>query len=295
MLSYAQQETLSLWPDGIPNSEKSNEKEIQNQQEILSISKVQEPSIEVYLPSKRLATGQAVVICPGGGYGFLSYDWEGTDFAKWLNSKGIAGVVLKYRLPDSKSVIESYKAPLQDVQRAIRLVRANSEKWNIQNNKVGIMGFSAGGHLAASLATRFDEDYLEKEDAVDKLSARPDFSVLVYPVISMKNGITHGGSRRNLLGENAAEELVNQFSNELQVTKDTPPTFLVHTADDTAVPVENSLLFYKALTDKDIPAEMHLYPKGGHGFAMAKEGGYLATWTDRLSDWLESLSKNGKQ
>lgn len=286
--SFGQQEIIPLW-SFVPNSQKSDEVEIGEEKDILRISKVQEPSIEVYLPSKRLANGRAIVICPGGGYGYLSYDWEGTDFAKWLNSKGIAGIVLKYRLPDSKSVKESFKAPLQDLQRAMRIVRANSEEWNIEKNKVGVMGFSAGGHLAATLATRFNEDYLEKKDEIDTLSARPDFAVLVYPVISMKEGITHGGSRRNLLGEDPAGELVEKFSNELQVKEDTPPTFLVHTADDGSVPVENSLLFYKALTDKNIPAEMHLYPKGGHGFGMAKAEGYLETWTARLSDWLKEM------
>lgn len=290
--SFGQQEIIPLWPASVPNSQESDEVEIQEQQEILRISKVQEPSIEVYLPSVRLRNGQAVVICPGGGYQFLSYDWEGIDFAKWLNSKGIVGIVLKYRLPNSGSVKESHKAPLQDLQRAMRLVRANSEKWNVEKDKVGVMGFSAGGHLAATLTTRFNEDYLEKEDDIDTLTARPDFAVLVYPVISMKNEITHAGSRRNLLGEDPAGELVARFSNELQVNEDTPPVFLVHTADDGAVPVENSLLFYKALIDKNILVEMHLYPKGGHGFAMAKGGGYLETWTDRLADWLNSIDQN---
>ena len=285
----AQEETLPLWPNGIPNSRESTEKEISEKGEIHWIRNVQEPTISVFLPTRQHATGQAVVICPGGGYGGLAYDWEGIDIAKWLNSKGIAAMVLKYRLPNSASVEVSYKAPLQDLQRAMKLVRANAEKWNIDQNKVGVMGFSAGGHLASTLGTHFDHEDSFKKDSVDAFSARPDFMALVYPVITMDAEFTHQGSRNSLLGENPSDELENEFSSELQVKTNTPPTFIIHATDDDAVPVENALLFYKALKEKDIYTEMHIYPEGGHGFSLGLGKGYLETWPDRLYDWLQRL------
>jgi acetyl esterase/lipase len=287
----AQHETLPLWPGEIPNSQKSDEKELSAKDGINWITKVQEPNIAVYLPAKQSATGQAVVICSGGGYAGLAYDWEGTDFAKWLNSKGIAGIVLKYRLPGSKSVKVSYKAPLQDVQRAIRMVRAHSQDWNINKNKVGIMGFSAGGHLASTLGTHFDHEDGFKKDSVDALSARPDFMALIYPVITMDDKFTHQGSRDALLGENPSEDLVENFSNELQVKPNTPPTFLLHATDDEVVPVENSLRLYEAVKAKNIPVEIHIYPEGGHGFSFGLGKGYLSSWTDRLADWLHGLNE----
>jgi len=287
---FSQDKKLSLWPNAIPNSQKSNEKEVDDSNDILWVTKVQDPDITVYLPSKQQATGQAVVICPGGGYEGLAYDWEGTDIAKWLNSKGIAGIVLKYRLPNSKSVKVSYKAPLQDAQRAMRLVRFHAKEWNIDPDKVGIMGFSAGGHLAANLTTHFDHEDSFEKDPIDSLSARPDFAVLIYPVITMKKGITHQGSKNSLLGEDPSEALVKEFSNELNVQSNTPPTFMVHATDDDVVPVENSLLFYKALNEKNISAELHIYPEGGHGFSLALGKGYLQSWTDRLYDWLKNLN-----
>jgi len=291
---FSQHEKLFLWPSAIPNSQKSDEKEVHDSNGILWITKVQDPDITVYLPSKQQATGQAVVICPGGGYEGLAYDWEGTDIAKWLNSKGIAGIVVKYRLPSSKSVKVSYKAPLQDAQRAMKLVRFHAKEWNIDPGKVGIMGFSAGGHLAANLTTHFDHEDSFEKDPIDSLSARPDFTVLIYPVITMKKGITHQGSKNSLLGENPSEALVKEFSNELHVQPNTPPTFMVHATDDDVVPVENSLLFYKALKEKNISAELHIYPKGGHGFSLALGKGYLQSWTDRLYDWLQNLNDANK-
>ncbi|MBK5192090.1 MAG: alpha/beta hydrolase [Flavobacteriaceae bacterium] len=291
---FSQQEKISLWPNAIPNSQKSDEKEVHDSNDILWITKVQEPDITVYLPSKQQATGQAVIICPGGGYEGLAYDWEGTDIAKWLNSKGIAGIVLKYRLPNSKSVKVSYKAPLQDAQRAMKLVRFHAKEWNIDPGKVGIMGFSAGGHLAGNLTTHFDLEGSFEKDPIDSLSARPDFTVLIYPVITMKKGITHQGSKNSLLGENPSEALVREFSNELHVQPNTPPTFMVHATDDDVVPVENSLLFYKALVEQNISAELHIYPEGGHGFSLALGKGYLQSWTDRLYDWLKDLNNTNK-
>lgn len=286
--SFAQSNVIPLWEDAIPNSQETTEKEVIDQGDIIRISKVKIPTLEVYLPAKKSATGKAVVICPGGGYRILAYDWEGTDVAKWFNSKGIAAFVLKYRLPDSKGVKVSYEAPLQDAQRAIRLVRSRAKIYNISPNKIGIVGFSAGGHLASTLGTQYDTPNKFKESAVDTISARPDFMALIYPVVTMKSDYTHLGSRQSLLGENPSDLLIKQYSNELQVTKDTPPTFIVHSGDDVAVPVENSLNLYKALKQKGIEAELHVYPEGGHGYALAIGKGYLQSWTERLYDWLQN-------
>lgn len=283
------QEIIQLWSDTILNHQESDEVETQENGDLLWIENVQKPTLEIYLPTKRNATGMAVVICPGGGYQGLAYDWEGTDIAKYLNSKGIAAFVLKYRLPKSSSIIVGHKAPLQDAQRAIRLVRQNSEKWNLSQNKIGIMGFSAGGHLASTLGTHYHDDKNSLSGPNDSLSARPDFMILVYPVITMKAPHVHEGSRNNLLGKNPKQELIDYYSNELLVTKDTPPTFMVHSSDDKAVSVMNSILFYQALQKEEIYSEMHIYPEGGHGFALAIGKGHLQTWIYRLSEWMESL------
>ncbi|MEX0316166.1 MAG: alpha/beta hydrolase [Allomuricauda sp.] len=288
-VGLGQDRIISLWPNGVPNQRKSQEAESQNKDDILWIENVQNPTLEVFLPAKRNSTGKAIVVCPGGGYQGLAYDWEGTDIARWLNSKGIAAFVLKYRLTGSKSIIERSEAPLQDAQRAIRIVRQHSKKWNINTNQIGIIGFSAGGHLASSLATQYDSNPLFEYDEMDAISARPDFAILVYPVVTMKTPHTHMGSRNNLLGNNPDKLIINRFSNELQVTENTPTTFIIHATDDEAVPVENSILFYKSLKEKNVSAEMHIYPQGGHGFSLALDKGYLQTWTDRLFDWLNSL------
>ena len=285
----AQDTIMQLWPkDKIPNQIKSLEKEVHEQNEILRISKVQVPSIEVYLPSKRDATGEAVLIFPGGGYGILAYDWEGTDIAKFLNSNGIAGIVVKYRLPSDVSQTDKKYVPLIDAQRAVRLVRANAEQLNVNSDKIGIIGFSAGGHLASTLGTHFNEKIYESIDGIDEESARPDFMALGYPVISFGE-VTHQGSKNNLIGENPTIDMVDYFSNEKQVTEQTPPTFLLHATDDTVVPVENSLLFYKAVKDKGVSATMHIYPKGGHGFGLGLHDEHLKDWGDRMIDWIVSL------
>jgi acetyl esterase/lipase len=291
MTTFAQNTVLPLWPNDIPNTIKTNEKEEAISADIVRIAKVQIPELEVYLPSKKNATGQAVLIFPGGGYGILAYDWEGTDFAKFLNSKGIAGIVVKYRLPSAKSQTNMHIVPLQDAQRAMRTVRSRATEWNIDPRNIGIIGFSAGGHLASTLGTHFNENVYPKKDVIDEQSARPDFMTLAYPVITMGEPNTHGGSRKNLLGENPSQKMLDHFSNELQVTADTPPTFLVHATDDTAVPVENSLLFYTALVQHQVPAEMHIYPTGGHGFALGLNDPHLASWTDQWVGWLNTLKR----
>ncbi|MGF1558911.1 MAG: alpha/beta hydrolase [Flavobacteriaceae bacterium] len=290
MITTSQDTIMPLWPkEKIPNRIASDEKEERTVQDILRIAKVQEPTIEVYLPAKKNANGQAVLIFPGGGYGILAYDWEGTDIAKFLNGKGIAGIVVKYRLPSSSSQLKKHEVPLIDAQRAIRLVRSKAPEFHIDPNKIGIIGFSAGGHLASTLGTHFNEKVYDPQDEADTLSARPDFMALMYPVITFGEEVTHKGSQHNLLGDAADTALIARFSNEKQVTADTPPTFLVHAMDDTGVPVENSLAFYKALKDKGVQATMHLYPQGGHGFSLARNDRHLRNWTERLFEWMESL------
>ena len=283
---------IPLWQNSIPNSKKSNEKETQIVKEpgLVWVEKVQTPTIEVFLPSKGNANGQAVLICPGGGYEGLAYDWEGADIAKLLNSKGIAGIVLKSRLPNSKSIINRSIVPLQDAQRAMRLIRFHAKEWNIKKDKIGVIGFSAGGHLASTLGTHFKTKTIGKPGTVDLLSARPDFMLLIYPVISMDKSITHMGSRNALLGNKPSQSLINEYSNELQIKNNTPPTFIIHSADDDLVPVKNSIEFYLALLEKNISAEMHIFPFGGHGYSLAFGLGYLNTWPDILFNWLKNIN-----
>ncbi|MCB9250614.1 MAG: alpha/beta hydrolase [Ignavibacteriales bacterium] len=291
----AQEINMKLWETAIPNYQKTDEVELSEYVDgITKISYVQEPDITVYLPSKANSTGDAVVICPGGGYKILAYDWEGSDIAKFFNSKGIAAIVLKYRLPVSKSNIIPDKSPLMDAQRAIRLTRFHAEEWGIEQNKIGIIGFSAGGHLASTAGTHFDLGVINSSDPIEELSSRPDFMILVYPVISFIQPYSHSGSVKNLLGENPSEELLKYYSNELHVTNQTPPTILIHSQDDTTVPIENSLSFYKALCENNVKAEMHTYTYGGHGFSLAIGKGYLSTWTERVMDWINNLGTEKK-
>lgn len=286
---------VELYPEGkIPNFQATDEVEKRDTTEIVRIGKVQTPDIQVFLPSKRMATGDAVIICPGGGYWILAYDLEGEDIAKFLNSKGIAAIVLKYRLPTSESQIIPHKSPLMDAQRAMRLVRYKAEDWNINPGKIGIMGFSAGGHLASTLSTHFDMGNAEASDPIERVSCRPDFSVLMYPVISFIADYSHTGSCRALLGEDPDPELVKYYSNELQVNENTPPAILILASDDTTVPVDNSISYYKALLKHGVSAEMHLYAYGNHGFGLARKRGYLSSWTDRCSDWILNLNKEDK-
>ncbi len=283
---------ISLWPDeAIPNYRESEEQEERIEKDIVRYAKVQKPEIDVYLPSKKNATGEAVVICPGGGYQILAWDWEGLDIASWLNSHGIAAIVLKYRLPLAKSNIVRHKSPLLDAQRAIRYVRYHALEWNIDPSRIGIMGFSAGGHLASTAGTHYDLGNPDASDSVERMSSRPDFMILMYPVITFSEDVMHSGSREALLGEDPSDELVRFFSGELNVTEDTPPTFLVHAADDLGVPVENSLLFFEALKKNKIPVEMHIFPKGGHGFSLGIGMGHLATWPDMCIRWINWLEE----
>ncbi len=276
--SFSQTMKINLWPEGsIPKRIQTNIQEQVESTDIVRISKVQVPQLEVYIPNKKGATGQAVIICPGGGYARLAYDWEGTDIAKLFNAHGIAAFVLKYRLPDSLSSSTPDQVPLLDAKQAIQIVRTRAAEWNINPDKIGIMGFSAGGHLAATLSTHFDK------------STRPDFSILIYPVISMDKNIAHMGSRNNLIGTHPTEEMIKLYSNELQITTQTPPTFLLHATDDNTVPVENSLNYYLGLKKNGVPAEMHIFPSGGHGFALALGKGALEKWPELLLNWMKEL------
>jgi len=288
---HAQEFTLPLYEGTIPNAKGAAGKEKVVKTDIISISEVQAPDIAVYLPSKRFATGQAVVICPGGGYWILAYDLEGTDIASYLNSIGVAAAVLKYRLPTSCNCTEPEKVPLMDALRAIRLVRHHATEWNIDAKKIGVMGFSAGGHLASTAATHFDYGNASSSDPVERESSRPDFMVLVYPVISFVDSSAHPGSREALLGKNPDKALVAYYSSELQVRDDTPPAFLVHAGDDTGVPVRNTLLFFEALRKKGIPAEIHVLSEGGHGFGLALGNPHVGSWTQDLRLWLIWLGR----
>ncbi len=253
------------------------------------------PSVMVFAAPADKANGTAVVICPGGGYGFLADDHEGKQVAEFLNGLGVHAFVLKYRITAGKDrPAPLMNAPMLDVQRAIRYARANADKYKIDPKRVGVWGFSAGGHLASTAATHFDAGKADAEDPIDKVSCRPDFAILAYPVISMEPGVTHGGSRANLIGANPDAKLVEFFSNEKQVTKDTPPTFIFHTDEDKGVLPENAVRFYLALKKNNVPAEMHIYEKGPHGVGLARDpkwtkgnNGELNTWPDRLAAWLK--------
>lgn len=259
-----------LWPNGAPNAAGDEDRD--------------KPELRIYLPAKEKATGAAMVICPGGGYGALATDHEGHQVAKWANSIGVAGVVLKYRLAPRYR----HPAPLQDAQRAIRYVRANADKLGVAPNRIGILGFSAGGHLASTAATHFDDGDKSSSDAVAQQSSRPDFAVLCYPVISLTEKFAHTGSAKNLLGDQATPEMLENLSNDKQVTPKTPPTFLFHTGEDSGVPVENSLAFYAACRKANVPAELHVYQHGPHGVGLAPADPAVYGWKDRLADWLKA-------
>jgi acetyl esterase/lipase len=257
-----------LWPEGAPGARGTEE--------------VDKPTLAAYPVAQGRGVGTAVIVCPGGGYVGLSMEKEGDQFARWLNSLGVTAFVLKYRLgPKYHHPVE-----LGDAQRAIRTVRARAADYRVLPDRIGIMGFSAGGHLASSAGTHFDAGNASAGDPIDRVSSRPDFLVLGYPVIAFTTSYVHKGSMRALLGDNPDPKLVELMSNELQVTPQTPPTFLFHTTTDTVVPVENSVLFYMALRKAGVPAEMHIYERGPHGVGLAQTDEALSSWPSRLADWL---------
>lgn len=276
------QEFIPIWEKGkMPNSKGLELKDdIRNER----VYQVGTPGFYAFFPSNQDNKGAAVLICPGGGYERLAYLIAGHQFAKWLNSIGVSAFVLNYRLPNSPDLKQREIAPLQDAQRAMRVIRANSAKWQINSDKIGVIGTSAGGHLAANLATA-TEDVAKIGDDLDKLPFEPNFMVLISPVITMGE-YTHAGSKKNLLGENPAKELIEKYSLEKQVTAKTPPAFLVHAADDKGVSVRNSLMFYNALLDKNISASLHIFPLGGHNIALRNNPGSTEEWTKLCEMWL---------
>ena len=281
--AFAQQIPIPLYPDSVPNSKPipSTYKEYYGDDSFLF--KVSLPTIIPYFADKDKANGTAVIICPGGGYIGLSMDNEGWSIAKAFNKIGVTAFVLKYRLPSDSIMVDKTIGPLQDAQRAIQVVRENAAKWNINPNRIGIIGFSAGGHLASTAITHFDKVVIPDKD---NISVRPDFGILMYPVITF-GPLAHVGSRENLIGKNPTQAQIDFYSNEKQVTPNTPPTFLVQAEDDDTVPVHNSLMFYDAMVQNKVKGEIHIYQAGGHGYGL-----YNTTtkdlWFDRLTNWMDA-------
>ncbi len=268
--------TIVLWPDGAPGALGKEDADI--------------PTLTIYLPAPPQATGAAIVVCPGGGYGALAMDHEGHQVARLLTSRGVAALILKYRLGPRYH----HPAMQQDVLQAIRYARWNAEDLKIRKDRIGVMGFSAGGHLASTAATLFDGGNTASAAPIDAISSRPDFAVLIYPVITMNQDSTHKGSQRNLLGDSPSSELLQKLSTDRQVTPQTPPTFLFHTNEDAGVPAENSVQFYLALRKAGVPGELHIFQKGEHGVGLAPADRALRVWPELLFTWMEGLGVMGK-
>lgn len=283
--TFSQTKEIPLWdkiPGAIEAADYKQEPRLDAQGNITGIRKVTEPTLKIFLADNKNAKNAAVIICPGGGYAHLSHEKEGDKVAAWFQSIGISAFVLKYRLPSDAIMKDKTIGPLQDAQEAIRTLRRRAAEWNLDPAKIGVIGFSAGGHLASTLSTHYNDKVY---DAKDNVSARPDFSILIYPVISMEDAITHKGSKENLLGKNASSGMVEKYSNEKQVTAETPKTFLVHATDDKTVPVENSINYYLALKQHQVPVEMHIYENGGHGFGLGVQG-TNKSWPKACEKWL---------
>jgi acetyl esterase/lipase len=261
-----------LWPDGAPDAKGDTPND--------------KPTLTIYPPEAGKANGAAMVICPGGGYSHLAGDYEGADIARWLNAHGVAGFVLEYR---HRARGYGHPAPLQDAQRAVRAVRARAKEFKIDPAKIGILGFSAGGHLASSVATHFDAGNPDAKDPIERVSCRPDFMVLCYPVIAFGQPYTHRGTQENLLGPNPDPKLLESMSSEKQVTPQTPPTFLFQTDEDTGVPAENAVSFYLALRRAKVPAELHIYQHGPHGVGLGAKYPGTANWPTQCIDWMRGL------
>ena len=278
--TLADNAVIPLWPEGVPNAKTDlgPEKFVEGR-----ISNVSVPTLTVHSPAVDRPNGTAVIICPGGGYGLLSNEREGVQYANWLSTLGVRPFILKSRLAEF-----GHPAPLQDVLRAVRIVRSRAAEFKINPDRIGVMGSSAGGHLAASSGTLFDHGAGKTGAALDAEKARPDFLILMYPVITMRDPAAHAGSRKNLLGATPSSELLHLMSLEEQVTANTPPTLLIHTQEDQSVPVENSILFYQALTRAHVPAEMYLFERGEHGMGMRDGLGTASNWHKRAEEWLDA-------
>jgi acetyl esterase/lipase len=285
-VSDAQSFTRTLWPAAIPG--RIAQPTYRPLTEFVDhgtirLTRVVEPTVECFLLPRSTHASPAVIICPGGGYARLADDHEGTQIALWLNSIGVSAIILRYRMPSDSTMLEKSIGPLQDVQEAVRTVRRHAAEWGVDPTRIGILGFSAGGHLASSASTRYAENVYVSSDST---SARPDFSILVYPVITMDISFGHGGSRANLLGSHPTDDQVRRASNELRVTSDTPPAFLVHAADDDDVSPLNSIRYFEALKAHGVPAELHVYARGGHGFGLARSGGTESGWPEACTKWM---------
>lgn len=272
------QEIINLYNGDIPMSKKTDLTEEFTSGMYRGVTK---PTLEVFLPSSENAKGIGVIVIPGGGYSVVVYQGEGVSTAKELAANGIAAFVLKYRLPNDDIMLDKKNGPLQDAQQAIKLVRENAQKWGVDPQKIGVIGFSAGGHLASSLATHFNNHLVENEN---KTSLRPDFQIVVYPVISMTDDLTHPDSRKQLLGATPSAEDIELFSSQMQVSADCPPAYITHAADDKLVDVDNSIDYFEALRKNNVPVEMHIYPKGGHGFIFRHKG-----WIEPLLKWIDQF------
>jgi len=285
-LIHAQTFNIKIWPDGAPGAiaQKDFIESANSCGSLPCWKNVSSPELHVYLPDEKNATGTSVVIFPGGGYYIIAFEIEGEKIAKALNAQGIAAIVVKYRLPSDEIMKDKSIGPLQDAQEAMRIVRRNSAAWKLNPDKIGVMGFSAGGHLAASVSNRFDERLYNTKD---KISARPNFSILIYPVISFQDDIGHLGSRENLIGKDPSKTKIDSYSNELLVSHNTPPTFLIHAADDTVVSPENSIRYFDKLREKNVDVELHLFQSGGHGFGLGKDGTTESSWLSLCMQWLK--------
>jgi acetyl esterase/lipase len=278
-LNAFSQQVIPLYQGKIPNSIKTPNREYETSWHFLA--QVSEPTLTIYTPPAGSGNGTAMVICPGGGYAALNIKGEGYSVAERLSALGITAFVLKYRIPDDSTMVDKSIGPLQDAQEAMLIVRSRAKEWNIDTTKIGVMGFSAGGHLASSVGTHFNQSLI---DNPANISLRPNFMILVYPVISFTDSIGHQDSKIALIGRNPAAEKVTLFSNEMQVTSNTPPTFLIHAGDDGLVSVKNSIAFYLALQKNNVPAGIHIFPKGQHGFFMRPASN---TWFQYCTQWLQ--------
>ncbi|MEN0055796.1 MAG: alpha/beta hydrolase [Mucilaginibacter sp.] len=281
-MAYSQEKSITLYPKGVPNSKPAPATYAENISKDFHISKVTDPTITPYLPAKGSANGAAIIVCPGGSYSILASAHEGTAIAQEFNKIGVTAFVLKYRLPSDEIMADKSIGPLQDAQTAIMIVRKRAAEWGIDPTKIGIIGFSAGGHLASTAGTHFDKVVIEDKE---NISVRPDFMMLIYPVITFGE-YAHTGSRDNLIGKTPSAAQVDLYSNEKQITANTPPTFLIHAEDDKTVPVQNSLMFYDGLLKNHIKAEMHLFQEGGHGFGLNNSKS-KDKWFDWAANWLD--------
>jgi acetyl esterase/lipase len=279
LLRAAGEQVIPLWPEGVPGLVANPTPERDDGDG--RVGNIHQPSLTYFPAPAATANGTAVIICPGGGYARLSFLHEGVDEARWFNSLGVTAFVLKYRLKEY-----GHPAPLRDALRAIRIVRSRAAEFGLRADRIGIMGFSAGGPVAASAGTLYDAPEGKTGAALDSVSGRPDFMLLLYPVITMQDPYVHAGSRLNLIGAHPDQALMDHLSPERQVTKDTPPAFLVSTEEDKTVPFQNTVMFFEALKRAGVPAEMHVFEKGPHGFGMRKDLGATSEWPDRCADWL---------